>query len=116
MAESGSRHHFYYHLKPWVHYVPFTLSGADLVEKIQWLKDHDDLAHQIAMNAQRFADSHLRVEDYFCYWNHALESLGDAFDGSEAVRESFDPKSICDCPKSKVPLIFGGSRLDYCKQ
>lgn len=99
MAESRSKYHFSHHLKPWVNYVPFTYSGADLVEKIQWLRDHDAMAQRIAANAQRFADSHLRLEDYFCYWNHALEQLGDAFEGSEAVQTPFDPQPLCACPK-----------------
>ena len=33
-----------------VHYVPLTYSGADIVEKIKWLKNNDDLAQRIAKN------------------------------------------------------------------
>lgn len=112
MAESRSHFHFSSYLKPWVHYVPFTFSGADLVEKIQWLRDHDDMAQQIAENAQRFADSYLRLEDYFCYWNHALERLGDAFEGSEAVRDTFDPQPVCACPRSSENFFPG---TPYCQ-
>lgn len=107
LADSGSRYHFSYHLRPWVHFVPFTHSGTDLAEKIQWLKDHDDMAQQIAENARRFADSHLRLEDYLCYWNHALERLGEAFEGSEAVRAVFDPQPVCLCPRSSENFFPG---------
>lgn len=33
--------HFYNELQPWKHYVPFKKDLSDLLEKIQWVKDHD---------------------------------------------------------------------------
>lgn len=33
--------HFYSDLQPWKHYVPFKKDLSDLLEKIQWVKDHD---------------------------------------------------------------------------
>ena len=37
-----------------VHYVPLSYSSADLIEKIEWLIDHDTMAQQIAKNAKNF--------------------------------------------------------------
>lgn len=37
--------HFYKQLQPWVHYIPFKADLSDLLEKIQWAKDHDEEVH-----------------------------------------------------------------------
>lgn len=37
--------HFYKQLQPWVHYIPFKADLSDLVEKIQWARDHDEEVH-----------------------------------------------------------------------
>ncbi len=34
--------HFYKELKPYVHYVPFKHDLSDLLQQIQWAKDHDE--------------------------------------------------------------------------
>jgi hypothetical protein len=83
-------YHFSYHLKPWVHYVPIVYSLADLIDKIEWLKQNDDLARQIVSNAQAFAKSHLRLEDYFCFVANALETMSDHVNGTSAA-EPFSP-------------------------
>lgn len=33
--------HFYNELQPWKHFVPFKNDLSDLMEKLQWAKDHD---------------------------------------------------------------------------
>lgn len=33
--------HFYNELKPWKHYIPFKNDLSDLLEKLQWAKEHD---------------------------------------------------------------------------
>lgn len=35
-------------LAPWKHFVPFDGSEADLLSKLDWAKQHDDEAQQIA--------------------------------------------------------------------
>lgn len=37
--------HFYKQLQPWVHYIPFEADLSDLLEKIQWARDHDEEVH-----------------------------------------------------------------------
>lgn len=34
--------HFYNELQPWKHYIPFKSDLSDLLEKLQWAKDHDE--------------------------------------------------------------------------
>jgi hypothetical protein len=45
------------HLKPWVNYVPVSYSLAELEPTIQWLREHDSEAKQIAMNAMQLANT-----------------------------------------------------------
>ena len=56
LQESLYQYHFSNALKPWVHYVPITYNTADLIEKVEWLKAHDDLAQKLAINAANFGN------------------------------------------------------------
>lgn len=38
----------YMALKPWKHYVPIKRNLSDLLEKIEWAKEHDEEAKKIA--------------------------------------------------------------------
>ena len=49
------RQWYYDALIPWVNYVPVKSDMSDLVEKIQWLIDHDDEAMQIGINGRKLA-------------------------------------------------------------
>lgn len=93
--------HLHYHislqLRPWVHYVPISYSGADVVAKVQWLQEHDDLARQIAINGRNFGASYLRMEDYLCYSATVLSALGDVMAGTSAL-EVFQPVNITGLP------------------
>ena len=77
MQESQFEYHFSSHLKPWVHYVPLSFTGADIVDKIRWLIAHDHLAKRIAKNAENFGKSYLRLEDYYCYVATALDTIAN---------------------------------------
>ncbi|XP_075056079.1 protein O-glucosyltransferase 2 isoform X1 [Mixophyes fleayi] len=60
--------HFYNDLQPWKHYVPFKKDLSDLLEKIQWVKDHDAEAKQMAQAGQEFARNNLMGDHVFCYY------------------------------------------------
>lgn len=40
--DSGYYEHFYNELQPWEHYIPIRADLGDLLEKIQWARDHDE--------------------------------------------------------------------------
>ena len=44
-------------LKAWNHYIPVKSDMSDLIEKIEWCKDHDKDCKAIAENGKRFAES-----------------------------------------------------------
>ena len=80
-------------LKPWVHYVPVSYSGADIGEKVRWLREHDDMARQIAENGRNFARSYLRLEDFYCYAAKALDMLADLTGKTDAIKP-FNPVDL----------------------
>lgn len=62
--------HFYGDLEPGVHYIPIRADLGDLVEKINWARQNDDLVRQIGINGRQYAIDNLLPKDIFCY--HAL--------------------------------------------
>jgi hypothetical protein len=93
MPDTPYRYHFSARLVPWVHYIPLSYSSADLIEKLEWLRAHDDVARQIAKNAANFGRSYLRIEDYVCYALAALQTIGELEMGSDVLSE-FPPDIV----------------------
>jgi hypothetical protein len=87
-ASEEFRYSFSPRLKPYVHYVPITYTGADIAEKVKWLRSNDDLALRIVENARNFGKSYLRLEDHYCYMATALHEVGRLCEGSD-VTEPF---------------------------
>ncbi|KAJ3111634.1 hypothetical protein HK100_002625, partial [Physocladia obscura] len=54
-------------LKPFVHYIPVALDLSDLEERLRWLKDNDEKAHQISINANMLMERVNRLEQMQCY-------------------------------------------------
>lgn len=67
---------FYRALSPFVHYVPVRQDLSDLIEKLDWAKNHDDASKQIAMDATDFALNNLMYEDVLCYFTKVLKRYG----------------------------------------
>ncbi|MGH0131677.1 UNVERIFIED_CONTAM: hypothetical protein FKN15_032752 [Acipenser sinensis] len=63
---------FYPQLKPWVHYIPVKQDLSDLRELLQFVKENDNIAQEIAKRGHQFIFDHLRVEDVTCYWERLL--------------------------------------------
>jgi len=56
-------------LQPWEHYIPVATDLSDLIEKIQWFRDHDERAREIACNARNLIATHIMPEHIalYCY-------------------------------------------------
>lgn len=67
MQESDDIMFFHGPLVAWKHYIPVKRDFSDLVEKIQWAKEHDLEAKAIAQNSRAFAKSHLMSEHILLY-------------------------------------------------
>ncbi|XP_063160749.1 protein O-glucosyltransferase 2 isoform X2 [Candoia aspera] len=101
--------HFYNELQPWKHYVPFKNDLSDLMEKLQWAKDHDEEAKNIAKAGQEFARNNLMGDRIFCYYfqlfqEYAKLQVSDpkVRDGMEKVVQPDDDLFPCNCHQKKV--------------
>ncbi|KAG5669670.1 hypothetical protein PVAND_017553 [Polypedilum vanderplanki] len=69
---------FYDSLKPWVHYVPVDAKTKpeELKGTIEFFKEHDNIAKEIAERGFDMIWKNLRMEDVECYWRRLLRSYG----------------------------------------
>jgi hypothetical protein len=98
LQHSEYSYHFSSRLVPWVHYVPLSHSAADLIEKVEWLRAHDDLAQKIAHNGRVFGDSYLRLEDTLCFVATALEAVGNI---TKMRKDALEPFNATLLPLSR---------------
>ena len=63
MVESTAKDWFYDDLKPWVHYVPIKNDFTDILDKIEYLRAHDEDAREIAVNGSKFARFHFQKSE-----------------------------------------------------
>ncbi|KAF7709241.1 protein O-glucosyltransferase 2 [Silurus meridionalis] len=101
--------HFYSQLQPWVHYIPIKADLSDVLEKIQWAKEHDEEARKIAQAGQQFARTHLMADSIFCYYYKLFQEYEKLQvtepkirDGMELVEQPKDDLFPCYCHRTKV--------------
>jgi protein glucosyltransferase len=63
---------FYPFLQPWIHFVPVNTDFSDLIIKLQFLRDNDQIAERIADRGFQFIWNHLTTESIECYWRRLL--------------------------------------------
>ncbi len=56
-SPSGHRQWYYDRLRPWYNYVPISSNLSDLVDKIRWLKLHDEVAQRIGSAGRELAET-----------------------------------------------------------
>lgn len=64
---------YYGALIPSLHYVSVKSNLEDLIEKINWAKENDEVAEKIAQNARKFAIQNLTVKSDLIYIYHLLK-------------------------------------------
>ena len=72
-VESDWIEFFYPQLKPWFHFVPIAKDFSDAQQKIEFLKDNDRIAENIAKNGFEFIWNQLTPDSVQCYWNELLQ-------------------------------------------
>jgi protein glucosyltransferase len=65
--ETDNEQWFYDAVKPWIHYVPVKQDLSDLLEKVEWIKAHDDEARKIAERSTEFVQNNLMPEHLDLY-------------------------------------------------
>lgn len=58
---------FYGPLQPWIHYIPIEHDFEDLFQILDWVKNHDEEARQIAENGRQFAKENMLAEHLYLY-------------------------------------------------
>ncbi|XP_059183642.1 protein O-glucosyltransferase 1 [Centropristis striata] len=81
---------FYPQLKPWVHYVPVRQDLSDLRELLQFVKENDAVAEEIATRGNEFILHHLRMEDVSCYWERLLTDFSRLLTYKPKKRSSYN--------------------------
>jgi len=95
--------HFYNDLKPWIHYIPIKSDLSDLIQRIEWCRENDDICETIAKNAFQYVVENITKEKMFDYMEKVIKTDNDKFDCFEPKNEepSFDIK-LKDIPDSEV--------------
>ncbi|MBS0625061.1 MAG: hypothetical protein JSS32_03335 [Verrucomicrobia bacterium] len=70
---------YYGALEPYKHFLPVKEDLSDLVEKIEWAKNHDKEARLMADEATRFTKENLTQEDTLVYLYHLLTRYARLF-------------------------------------
>ncbi|ELK38424.1 KDEL motif-containing protein 1 [Myotis davidii] len=102
--------HFYNELQPWRHYIPVKSNLSDLLEKLNWAKDHDEEAKKIAKTGQEFARNNLMGDDIFCYYFKLFQEYANLQVSEPQIREGMkrvepqteDDLFPCTCHRKKV--------------
>lgn len=92
--------HFYEDMEPKVHYIPVKADLSDLVDKINWARENDDKAREIAENGQKFANDNLLPKNIFCYHLQLISEVASAIKSSIEILEGMDhveQKKVQDC-------------------
>ncbi|XP_028995321.1 protein O-glucosyltransferase 1 [Betta splendens] len=66
---------FYPQLKPWVHYIPVQQDLSDVRELLEFVKENDAVAQEIATRGKEFILNHLQMQDVSCYWERLLSEF-----------------------------------------
>jgi hypothetical protein len=62
-------------LIPYVHYIPIQYDLSDLIEKIKWVNENDELAKKIAENAYKFSEKYFSPEYQKEYIKNRIQEL-----------------------------------------
>ncbi|KAG7260497.1 hypothetical protein CRUP_006582 [Coryphaenoides rupestris] len=107
--DSGYYEHFYNELEPWTHYIPVSADLGDLLEKIQWARDNDEVVRKIGIAGQQFARNHLMGDSIFCYYYKLFEKYAElqvsepmVRSGMTLVEQPSDDLFPCSCQRRTV--------------
>jgi hypothetical protein len=73
LQESGTTLWFQHRLEPWLHYVPVKDGLNDLIEKIQWCKEHEEECERMGRAARTLALRILTSEFMYNELDSAIE-------------------------------------------
>ncbi|KAK0070832.1 hypothetical protein PV326_002032, partial [Microctonus aethiopoides] len=93
--------YFYNRTIPYMHFIPVKKDLSDIVEKINWIKEHDDDALKIAKAGRVLMRDVAMPRDVFCYhvslfreWSKRLQNEIKVLEDMEEVLQS---EYSCEC-------------------
>ncbi|KAK5847677.1 hypothetical protein PBY51_016785 [Eleginops maclovinus] len=81
---------FYPQLRPWVHYIPVQQDLSDVRELLQFVKENDDIAQEIATRGKVFILEHLRMKDVSCYWERLLTDFSSLLSYQPKLKSDYN--------------------------
>jgi len=81
---------WYSGLVPWFHYIPVPSEAGEeeLLGLMEFIREHDEVARQVADQGAEFVKQHLRMSDVTCYWSKLLNAYTKLLT-YEVVRDPF---------------------------
>jgi len=89
-------------LTPWVHFVPVSSTLSDLVGKVQWLEENQDVAQRIAANGLDLFRKRIRRQDTYCYIWQVFNTMADVTE-REAIPSPKEFSPAEGWKETKVP-------------
>lgn len=82
---------FYPALKPWIHYIPVDAKATkqEIRELIEFVKNNDDIAREIAENGYQMIWDNLKMKDVSCYWKKLLKQYAKLLKYEPVMDENF---------------------------
>ncbi|XP_058500526.1 protein O-glucosyltransferase 3 [Solea solea] len=101
--------YFYSQLKAGTHYVPVKRNLSDLLEKVQWAKENDAEAREMARVGQAAARELLQPSRLYCYYYSVLHMYSERQSGQplqhadmELVPQPDDHAAACTCGRQSL--------------
>lgn len=81
---------FYPQLQPWVHYIPVKQDLSDVRELLQFVRENDAVAQEIATRGKEFILDRLRMQDVSCYWERLLTEFSRLLSYKPTRKENYN--------------------------
>lgn len=102
LQDTPCAEHFQALLKPWVHYVPVKNDFSDLLERIEWANENEDVIREIVQNAQEFGLHYNSQNGWDYYLKGLLRKYSELMDYSPKRRlGTLKYLKECKCPNRR---------------
>lgn len=86
--------HYYDQLIPWKHYIPIKSDLSDLIQIIIWCNKHNDICHEIALNAYRFAIDNFNEQSTFEYLDEKIYDIPRNIKNTNSSNNEFSYENL----------------------
>jgi len=81
---------FYGAMKPWVHFIPVSSNLADARDLLDFVKENDNIAQEVAERGYLFIKEHLRMADIQSYWLKILKRYSNLMKWAPKMNETLN--------------------------